>query len=125
MNKLGVHALVRVGGWSHKEAARPIGQTAELGYDPIEVPALDPSSIDVDFTRRELEKAGIGVTLSLGLGGHADISNGDEGKVVRGEAVLMDALAVGHDLCRHAREFTLAQIKAATEAQSHSADLGT
>jgi D-psicose/D-tagatose/L-ribulose 3-epimerase len=98
MNKLGVHALVWVGGWSHEEAARAIGQTAELGYDLIEVPALDPSSIDVDFTRRELEKAGIGVTLSLGLDGHADISNGDEGKAARGEAVLMDALAVGRDL---------------------------
>src|SRR3954465_15564829 len=73
MNKLGVHALVWEGGWSHEEAARAIGRTAELGFDLIEIPALDPSSIDVEFTRREIERAGIGVTLSLGLDAQTDI----------------------------------------------------
>ena len=35
MNKLGVHALVWTGGWSHDEAARAIGSSAELGFDII------------------------------------------------------------------------------------------
>ena len=43
MNKLGVHALVWEKGWSHEECARAIAQTAEVGYDLIEIPALDPS----------------------------------------------------------------------------------
>ena len=60
-NKLGVHAQVWVGGWSHEEAARAIASTASLGYDYIEAPALDPSLIDIDFTRKELEKAGLGI----------------------------------------------------------------
>ena len=55
MNKLGVHALVWEAGWSHDECSRAIAKTAEVGYDFIEAPALDPGSIDVDFTRRQLE----------------------------------------------------------------------
>ena len=54
MNKLRVHALVWEKGWSHEECARAIGKTAEVGYDLIEIPALDPGSIDADFTRRQL-----------------------------------------------------------------------
>ena len=68
MNKLGVHALVWEAGWSHDECARAIARSAETGYDFIEAPALDPGSIDVDFTRRQLEAAGIGINFST-LGG--------------------------------------------------------
>ena len=98
MNKLGVHALVWVGGWSHEECAKAIGQTADLGYDLIEIPALDPRSIDVDFTRRTLEQNKLGVTMSLGLDAASDISSGDPDKIKRGEAVLMDALRVARDI---------------------------
>lgn len=98
MNKLGVHALVWVGGWSHEECAKAIGQTADLGYDLIEIPALDPKSIDVDFTRRTLEANKLGVTMSLGLDAASDISSGDPDKVKRGEALLLDALRVARDI---------------------------
>jgi D-psicose/D-tagatose/L-ribulose 3-epimerase len=98
MNKLGVHALVWVGGWSHEECAKAIEQTAGLGYDLIEIPALDPKSIDVDFTRRTLERNKLGVTMSLGLDAASDISSGDPDKVKRGEALLMDALRVARDI---------------------------
>ena len=67
MNKLGVHALVWEAGWSNEECARAIANTAEIGYDFIETPALDPSRIDPDFTRLQLEKHGIGINFSLGL----------------------------------------------------------
>ena len=76
MNKLGVHALVWEAGWSHDECARAIARTAETGYDFIEAPALDPSSIDVDFTRRQLEAAGIGINFSMGLDAESDTSSG-------------------------------------------------
>ena len=98
MNKLGVHALVWVGGWSHEECAKAIEQTAGLGFDLIEIPALDPKSIDVDFTRRTLERNKLGVTMSLGLDAASDISSGDPDKVERGEALLLDALRVARDI---------------------------
>lgn len=98
MNKLGVHALVWEAGWSHAECARAIARTAEVGYDFIEAAALDPSSIDVDFTRRELEQHGIGINFSLGLDAESDISSGDPAKAARGKAKLLQALAVARDL---------------------------
>ncbi|GGD95496.1 epimerase [Aureimonas endophytica] len=97
MNKLGVHALVWEAGWSHEECARAIAKTAEVGYDFIEAPALDPSLIDVDFTRRELEKAGIGINFSLGLDFDSDISSGDQEKRARGKQKLEDAIRVCRD----------------------------
>jgi D-psicose/D-tagatose/L-ribulose 3-epimerase len=98
MNKLGVHALVWVGGWSYEECAKAVDQTAELGFDLIEIPALDPKSIDVKFTRQQLEKNRLGVTMSLGLDAASDISSGDPDKTARGEALLMDALRVARDI---------------------------
>ncbi|WP_018181373.1 sugar phosphate isomerase/epimerase family protein [Kaistia granuli] len=97
-NKLGVHAQVWVGGWSHAEAERAIASTASLGYDYIEAPALDPSLIDIDFTRKALEKHGLGITTSLGLDDSCDISSGDPDKKARGQAHLMKVVSTTRDL---------------------------
>ena len=98
MNKLGVHALVWEKGWSHEECARAIAKTAEVGYDLIEIPALDPGSIDVEFTRQQLEKAGIGATSSMGLDADTDISSNDRDKEKRGQARLEQAVSVIRDI---------------------------
>ena len=92
MSNLGVHALVSVGGWSHKECESAISKSAELGFDYIEIPALDPSSIDTKYTLAQLEKYGIGATVSLGLPLDCDISSEDPEVVARGEVLLNDAL---------------------------------
>jgi D-psicose/D-tagatose/L-ribulose 3-epimerase len=98
MNKLGLHALVWVGGWSPDECRTAIESTKEAGYDLIEIPLLDPSSIDVADTARVLESAGIGATCSLGLGFDTDISSDDPEIVARGAQLLDDALSVARDL---------------------------
>ncbi|HVI91088.1 MAG TPA: sugar phosphate isomerase/epimerase [Dongiaceae bacterium] len=98
MNKLGVHALVWVGGWSHDECTKAVEQTAALGYDIIEIAALDPKSIDPKFTRQAVERNKLGITMSLGLDDACDISSTDPDKVKRGEQRLKDALAVGRDI---------------------------
>lgn len=97
MNKLGVHALVWEAGWSRDECARAIANSAEVGYDFIEAPALDPSLIDPEFTRRQLEKSGIGINFSLGLDFETDISSGDKEKGRRGKEKLEQAIAVCRD----------------------------
>ncbi len=98
MNKLGVHGLVWAAGWSHDECARAIGKTAELGYDLIEVPALDPGSIDTAFTVKQLEQNGIGSTTSLGLDADTDISSGDPEKTKRGQTRLEQAIGMARDI---------------------------
>jgi D-psicose/D-tagatose/L-ribulose 3-epimerase len=98
MNKLGVHAFVWAKGWSKDECARAVGNTAEIGFDLIELAALDPKSIDVDFTRRQLEQAGIGCTASLGLEAHEDISSNDRENERRGQAKLERAIEMARDV---------------------------
>ncbi len=98
MNKLGVHALVWEKGWSHEECARAIGNTAAVGYDLIEIPALDPAAIDTGFTRQQLERAGIGATSSLGLDASTDISSNDRDNERRGQARLELAVGVIRDM---------------------------
>ncbi|MEO7337647.1 MAG: sugar phosphate isomerase/epimerase family protein [Caldimonas sp.] len=98
MNKLGVHALVWVGGWSHAECEQAIGQTADLGFDLIEIPALDPASIDTGFTRRMLDQHRLGSTLSLGLDASTDISSVDPAAQAHGEARLRQVLSVAREI---------------------------
>ncbi len=98
MNKLGVHAFVWAKGWSEDECARAVATSAELGYDLIELAALEPKSVNVAFTRRELEAAGLGATMSLGLPAEGDISSGDPEKTRRGEARLDEAVSLARDV---------------------------
>jgi D-psicose/D-tagatose/L-ribulose 3-epimerase len=97
-NLLGVHALVWVGGWSKDQCREAIKNTAEAGYGLIEIPALDPKSIDVEHTKATLKEFGLRGACSLGLSFDADINNEDSQIVQRGEARLMDALNVVENL---------------------------
>lgn len=97
-NRLGLHANVWVAGWSNEEAIRAIDKTAEKGFDLIEISAMAPHLMNIDLTRRRLEQAGIGVTMSLGLAAEQDISSTDPQRVRAGEAHLMDVVSMARDL---------------------------
>ncbi len=97
-SKIGVHALVWVGGWSPAESETAIASTAELGYDHIEIPLLDPTAIDTGVTARQLADYGIAPMTSLGLAFHNDISSPDPEVVAKGEALLHDAVQVSRDI---------------------------
>ena len=98
MNPLGIHALVWVGGWSVEEAELAISSTAAAGYDVIEIPALDPSRIDIASTRELLERHRLRPTISLGLSFDADINSQDVACVARGRDTLMSALEVSRGI---------------------------
>lgn len=97
-NLLGVHALVWVGGWSKDQCREAIKNSAEAGYGLIEIPALDPKSIDVEHTKATLKEFGLKGACSLGLSFDADINNDDSEIAKRGEARLIDALNVVEQL---------------------------
>jgi len=90
--RLGVHALVWVGGWSPQEARSAIASTASAGYDLIEIPLLDPSSVDAVATRALLDDYGIGAGCSLGLAPETDVSSEDPDAVAAGRLLLAEAL---------------------------------
>lgn len=94
MNPLGAHALVWTAGWDDDDAHRAIEGAATAGYDLIEIPLLDPSSVNADMTRPLLEEHGIRATCSLGLDFDTDVSSDDPDTVHRGEQVLRDAVEV-------------------------------
>lgn len=94
MNKLGVHALVFTGGWSEPEARHAISSAAAAGFDLIEIPILDPDSIDTAMTRGLLEEYGLEATCSLGLRLDADVSNPDPETAARGLELLRSGLRV-------------------------------
>ena len=98
MNKLGVHALCWAGGWSETEARAAISGSAKLGYDIIEIPMLDTSSIDVAMTARLLEEYGLGVTVSLGLDLNTDITSNDPEIARRGEKHLETVVSIARDI---------------------------
>ena len=93
-NSLGIHALVWVGGWSPEEAEFAISSSVRVGYDLIEIPALDPSRIDVASTREMLERHGLQASVTVGLAADTDVNSEDVACIDRGRDLLMRALEV-------------------------------
>jgi len=72
--------------------------TKGAGYDFIELPLMDPATIDVVMTRAALARHGLAVTCSLGLGFDTDVSSVDPEIAARGEALLTRAVQVAGEL---------------------------
>jgi D-psicose/D-tagatose/L-ribulose 3-epimerase len=92
VNPLGIHALVWAGGWTEEDCRAAVESTKNAGYDFIEVPLLDPSTVDVEMTRKQLESAELKASCSLGLSFETDISSEDTDVSARGERLLTDAV---------------------------------
>ena len=97
-NPLGLHALVWVGDWTPASAKHAIASTADIGFDLIEVPLLDPSNIDAAMTRSLLDEFGLGAACSLGLDPDADVSSEDPAVVARGRDLLGQAVDVAAEI---------------------------
>ncbi len=63
----GAHAFIWAAEWSREGAERVISGAASSGLDFVEIPLLDPQTMDVEHTRELLERYGLGCTCSLGL----------------------------------------------------------
>jgi D-psicose/D-tagatose/L-ribulose 3-epimerase len=96
MNLLGVHALVWVGDWSEPSARLAVESSKETGFDIIEIPLLDPWSVDAAMTRRLLDDIGMQATCSLGLGPDTDVSSEDPAVVAKGRDLLSVAVEAAH-----------------------------
>jgi D-psicose/D-tagatose/L-ribulose 3-epimerase len=97
-NPLGIHALVWAGSWSEADRHKAIAGAAACSYDLIEIPLLNPSTVDAAATVKLLKEYKLMAVTSLGLSGQTDISSTDPDVVARGEALLNEALMVTGDL---------------------------
>lgn len=100
-NILGIHALVWAGDTSDASIDLAVRQTADVGYDLLELSLHDLDHLDVARTRDRLVEAGLQVACSRGLAFDADVSSDDAATVERGAALLhasLDATAAlgGH-----------------------------
>ena len=98
VNKFGVHALVWAGSWEAAKCEYAVASTKEAGYDLIELPAFEPSAMDIGAIAKALEANELEVACSLGLGFDNDINSEDPDSVARGEATLDEALSMLRDL---------------------------
>lgn len=64
---VGAHTFIWSPRWDHAGARRAATAAAEIGYDFVEIPLLDPAIIDVEDTRVLLDDLGLGCCCSLGL----------------------------------------------------------
>ena len=95
--EVGIHSMVWVGDWSETAARQAISNSAEAGYDLIELSAIAPETFDVGLTARLLEEHGLGCSASLGLGPSTDISSEDPDAVKAGRERLHLALSLVRD----------------------------
>jgi D-psicose/D-tagatose/L-ribulose 3-epimerase len=72
----GAYAFIWAGEWTPEGAERVISGAADAGLDFVEIPLLDPGSIDVEHTRSLLERYG---SCSLGLPHEAHLLSNPEG----------------------------------------------
>jgi D-psicose/D-tagatose/L-ribulose 3-epimerase len=75
----GAHAFIWAGEWTREGAERVISGAAEAGLDFVEIPLLDPGSIDVEHTRSLLDRYGLGCSCSLGLPPEVHLPSDPEG----------------------------------------------
>lgn len=96
--KIGCHASVWTGRIDREGLANAITGTADAGFDLIEIPLMDPASLDIAYSRNLLNKHGLDVTASLGLPAELDVSSDDDETVRNGEQHLQRALEAVSDL---------------------------
>lgn len=97
-NRIGIHAGVWGFDWSPAAADRVISSAASLGYDLIEIPAIDPGRHSAVDTRASLRRHGLESTVSLALTTADDITSADGSIVARGERRLLDAVRFAADI---------------------------
>jgi D-psicose/D-tagatose/L-ribulose 3-epimerase len=98
MGRFGLHALVWGSDNSDEGVARAIGNTADVGYDLIEMVIFDPTSTPAGAIAKGLHAARLGVVTGMALNRDADISNPDPQIAARGEAFIADAILATRDM---------------------------
>lgn len=97
-NLIGIHAGVWVSEWSAPSARHAITQSAESGFDLIEIPVPNLGEADPDHTRELLADNDLTGVVSLALSSDSDINTTDAELSSRGEQRLNDAVRFARDI---------------------------
>ena len=95
--ELGIHLSL----WA-KEFTEPfindIGRAAQLGFDSVEIPLMNPVEIPVERVIEELERNNLEVYCGTGLGLNTDISSPEQAIRENGLSHILACLEVAHRL---------------------------
>jgi D-psicose/D-tagatose/L-ribulose 3-epimerase len=94
----GAHAFIWAGEWTRKGAERVISGAAEAGLDFVEIPLLDPGSMDVEHTRSMLDHYDLRCSCSLGLPPRVHLPFDPEGAGRFLDGAIETAVALGAPL---------------------------
>jgi D-psicose/D-tagatose/L-ribulose 3-epimerase len=94
MNPLGLHAMVLTVGGDAAATRHAAEIAARAGYDLLELPILDPSTLDTEAVRATAAEHGLALATSLGLSPDTDVSSPDPAKVEAGTKLLHQAVDV-------------------------------
>jgi D-psicose/D-tagatose/L-ribulose 3-epimerase len=97
-NPIGVHALVWVGDTTPESVACAVRDTAQAGFDLLELSLHDSAHLDTAAAREQLTGAGLGVVCSRGLAFDADVSSADPAVADRGARLLAESVRITHEL---------------------------
>lgn len=94
MNPLGLHAMVLVVGNDEASTRHAVTVAARTGYDVLELPILDPSTLDTGAVRTAASEHGLRLATSLGLAPETDVSSTSTAAVDAGTRLLHQAVDV-------------------------------
>lgn len=97
MNPIGLHAMVVTTGGDAAATKKAAEVASAAGYDLLELPILDPSTLDVDAVRATAAEHGLRLACSLGLSPATDVSSEDHTRVDAGTELLHQAVDVTAD----------------------------
>lgn len=94
MNPLGLHAMVLTVGGDAEATRYAAAIAARAGYDLLELPILDPSTLDTEAVRAAASEHGLDLATSLGLSFDTDVSSTSTAAVEAGTQLLHQAVDV-------------------------------
>lgn len=98
MTRFGIHALVWGADGTPEGIDRMATNSAEVGYDLVEVVIFDPAIVRSADLARSMGRAGLDVVTGMALNPTADISSPDKDIARRGEALISDAILATRDM---------------------------
>lgn len=95
--RIGIHVSLWTRSWTDEFLAH-ITTAIRLGFDAVEIPLMDPSTVPVKAIRALCEDRGLPVYCGTGLNPSLDISSSDAGIRERGKAHLLHCVEIAAEL---------------------------
>jgi len=95
MGKIGAHVYLWIDEWTTEKGEYAIKKAAEIGFDLIEIPLVDPKNFEGKIHRESLRGAGIEATASLTLPPQFHMPENPEGAISYLTSVLQSLREAG------------------------------